>query len=154
MAAINTSAFFCSIETLLNDMERLSDCYNLDVIDGIVSRLHCAIDTTNQLMHHSTRDHAKLSSLYQHLLAFLERWHNRISRRNHCRSVSSIVHNRISLDNEKGNVGRPQIFLSGQQIECLRNMGFSWVILGVKTWRGFLCLSQDVHLNYNYVGAK
>lgn len=117
-------------------MERL-DCCSLDVIDGIVSRLHCAIDTTHQLMHRSARDHGELSALYQHLLAFLERWQNRISRTNHCRMVSSIVNNRISPDKEKNSVGRPQILLSGEQIECLRNIGFTWNTISV-----MLCVSR------------
>ena len=69
-----TDVFIGSIESLLNDMERLSETPNPDVIDSMISRLQCASDTTNQLMHRSTSNYTALSSLYQHLLVFLESW--------------------------------------------------------------------------------
>ena len=71
-----TNVFIGSIESLLNDMERLSETQNPDVIDSMISRLQCASDTTNQLMHRSTSNYTALSSLYQHLLVFLESWQN------------------------------------------------------------------------------
>ena len=49
-----TNEFIGSIESLLNDLERLSETQNPDVIDSMISRLQCASDTTNQLMHRST----------------------------------------------------------------------------------------------------
>ena len=46
-----TNEFIGSIESLLNDLERLSETQNPDVIDSMISRLQGASDTTNQLMH-------------------------------------------------------------------------------------------------------
>ena len=46
-----TNEFIGSIESLLNDLERLSETQNPDVIDSMISRLQCASDTTSQLMH-------------------------------------------------------------------------------------------------------
>jgi hypothetical protein len=80
--SLNLAIFIGSIESLLNDIERLSDSQNPDVIDSMISRLQCAIDTANQLMHRSTNNYAALSSLYQHLMAFHERWQNRAYRTN------------------------------------------------------------------------
>ena len=88
-----TNVFIGSIESLLNDIERLSETQNPDVIDSMISRLQCASDTTNQLMHRSTSNYTALSSLYQHLLVFLESWQNRAWRTNHCCSVSHTVNN-------------------------------------------------------------
>ena len=45
-------------------------------------------------MHRSTSNYTALSSLYQHLLVFLESWQNRAWRTNHCCSVSHTVNNR------------------------------------------------------------
>ena len=89
-----TNVFIGSIESLLNDMERLSETQNPDVIDSMISRLQCASDTTNQLMHRSASNYTALSSLYQHLLVLLESWQNRAWRTNHCCSVSHTVNNR------------------------------------------------------------
>ena len=91
-----TNVFIGSIESLLNDMERLSETQNPDVIDSMISRLQCASDTTNQLMHRSTSNYTALSSLYQHLLVFLESWQNRAWRTNYCCSVSHTVNNRVA----------------------------------------------------------
>ena len=135
-----TNAFIGSIESLLNDMESLSETQNPDVIDSMISRLQCASDTTNQLMHRSTSNYTALSSLYQHLLVFLESWQNRAWRRNHCCSVTHTVNNRVAPDKEEtqGKVGRPQINVSGEQIECLRNIGFTWDAISV-----MLCISRS-----------
>lgn len=48
-------------------------------------------------------------------------------------SVSHTVNNRVAPDEEetKGKVGRPQINVSGEQIECLRNIGFTWDAISV-----------------------
>ena len=109
--AATTSIFTTSIESLLNDMERLSESQNPDVIDIMISRLQCASDTTNQLMHRSPRNYTALSSLYQHLLVFLESWQNRACRTNHCCTVSYTANNRVVPDEEEteSRVGRPQI---------------------------------------------
>ena len=135
-----TNVFIGSIESLLNDMERLSETQNPDVIDSMISRLQCASDTTNQLMHRSTSNYTALSSLYQHLLVFLESWQNRAWRTNHCCSVSHTVNNRVAPDEEEtqGKVGRPQMNVSGEQIECLRNIGFTCDAISV-----MLCISRS-----------
>ena len=128
-----TNVFLGSIESLLSDMERLGESQNPDVIDSIISRLQCASDTTNQLMHRSTSNYTALSSLYQHLLVFLESWQNRSCRTNHCCAVSHTTYNRTAPDEEEtqGKVGRPQLNVSGEQIECLRNIGFTWDAISV-----------------------
>ena len=48
-------------------------------------------------------------------------------------SVSHTVNNRVAPDEEEtqGKVGRPQINVSGEQIECLRNIGFTWDAISV-----------------------
>jgi len=70
--------FLDSIEELLSDTERLINTNNPTVVDSTVGRLQCAVDTTYQLLlqvdaNAATRD---LSTLYQELLAILERWEN------------------------------------------------------------------------------
>ena len=92
-----TNVFIGSIESLLNDMERLSETQNPDGIDSMISRLQCASDTTNQLMHRSISNYTALSSLYQHLLVFLESWQNHAWRTNHCCSVSQLSDNDFKI---------------------------------------------------------
>ena len=58
-----------SIEELLNDTERLMNANNSTVVDSVVGRLQCAVDTTFQLLlqvddNAATRD---LSMLYQEM---------------------------------------------------------------------------------------
>ena len=63
----------------LHDVERLTNTNNPSVVDSIVARLQCAVDTTHQLLQRvdnygAARD---LSTLYQQLIAILGRWENR-----------------------------------------------------------------------------
>ena len=67
------------MDELLHDVERLTNTNNPTVVDSIVARLQCAVDTTHQLLQRvdnygAARD---LSTLYQQLIAILERWENR-----------------------------------------------------------------------------
>ena len=53
-----------------------------------------------------------------------------------CCTISRIANNRVVSDDEAVvKVGRPQILVSGEQIECLRNMGFTWDVIST-----MLCL--------------
>ena len=126
--------FLDSIEELLTDTERLMNTNNPTVIDSIVGRLQCAVDTTYQLLlrvdaNAATRD---LSTLYQELLAILERWENRGRHMSHCCAVAPIENCReFSSGMNFAQVGRPRIDVSGEQIECLRSLGFTWAIIAV-----------------------
>ena len=126
--------FLDSIEELLNDTERLMNANNPTVVDSIVGRLQCAVDTTFQLLlrvddYAATRD---LSTLYQELLAVLERWENRRRHMSHCCAVAPIENCREpSSGMNLAQVGRPRIDVSSEQIECLRNLGFTWAIIAV-----------------------
>ena len=78
--------FLTSVEELLVNTNSPA------VVESIVSRLQCAVDTTHQLLQRvdngaTVRD---LSTLYQELLAILERWENRGRHISHCCSVMSI----------------------------------------------------------------
>ena len=71
--------FLASVEELLSGNERLMNKNSPAVVESIVSRLQCAVDTTHELLQRvdngaTVRD---LSTLYQELLAILERWENR-----------------------------------------------------------------------------
>lgn len=126
--------FLESIEELLSDTERLMNTNNPTVVDNIVGRLQCAVDTTYQLLlrvddNAATRD---LSTLYQELLAILERWENRGRHMSHCCAVAPMKNCRGSSSGMNlAQVGRPRIDVSGEQTECLRGLGFTWAIIAV-----------------------
>ena len=44
------SDFLNSVDELLHDVERLTNINNPTVVDNIVARLQCAVDTTHQLL--------------------------------------------------------------------------------------------------------
>lgn len=128
--------FLASVEELLSDNERLVNTNSPAVVESIVSRLQCAVDTTHQLLQRvdngaTVRD---LSTLYQELLAILERWENRGRHISHCCSVMSIRNCRGTssiADTAHMSAGRPRIDINVEQLECLRSLGFTWSIIAV-----------------------
>ena len=68
--------FLALVEELQCDSERLVNTNSPAVVESIVSRLQCAVNTTHQLLQRVDNDATArdLSMLYQELLAISERW--------------------------------------------------------------------------------
>ena len=126
--------FLASGEELLRDSEQLANSNGPSVLDSIVSRLQCAVDTTHQLLQRVDNEAVirVLSTLYHELLAILERWENRGRYISHCCAVTGIENCReTSSDTNFTQPGRLRIDLNVEQIECLRSLGFTWAIIAV-----------------------
>lgn len=122
--------FLASVEQLLDDIRRLENTNSVTVVESIVGRLQCAVDTTYQVTQRLDDDALirDLSSLYQALFAILGSWENRWRHRSHCCDVLPIENSRVSTgqNDDLPQVGRPRIQVNNEQIECLRNLGFTW----------------------------